>query len=304
MIKKIITYLGLVLLLVGCNQTQNNNTDKLKVTVTTPFLEDIVENVSGDIFSVDTIIPAGTDPHLYEAKSDDLSKLQNASLVLYHGLHFEGKMNSVLEKKGKSVTENFTSSDLDQMEEDGEKVVDPHFWFDISLYKKASENVAKELVKLSPENKKNIENKLKEYLVKLDKLDEENKSKLKSIPENSRYLVTPHDAFNYFARFYNFKVIAPQGVSTDSEVSNADIENTANLIVEHKIKAIFTETTTNPDRIEKLKQVVNSKNWDVKVVHGEDESLFSDSLAPKGKKGDNYIDMYRHNIDLIVSNIK
>ena len=122
--------------------------------------------------------------------------------------------------------------------------------------------------------------------------------------EISRYLITPHDAFNYFSRAYNIKVVAPQGVSTDSEVANKDIESTANFIVEHKVPAIFAESTTDPARMEKLKEMCKAKGFDVKVVSGDGNELFSDSLAPSGQDGDNYIDMYKHNVDLIVDNLK
>lgn len=47
------------------------------------------------------------------------------------------------------------------MEQDGEVVVDPHFWFNINLYKEATRNAAEDLEKLLPEEKENIEKKLK-----------------------------------------------------------------------------------------------------------------------------------------------
>ena len=79
---------------------------------------------------------------------------------------------------------------------------------------------------------------------------------------------------------------------------------TATYIVEHQVKAIFAETTTDPARMKKLKESCKAKGFDVKVVGGEGKELFSDSLAPKGQAGDTYIDMYRSNVDLIVSNLK
>ena len=117
-------------------------------------------------------------------------------------------------------------------------------------------------------------------------------------------MITPHDAFNYFSRRYGVEVVAPQGVSTDSEVANKDIDKTVDFIVEHKVKAIFAESTTDPARMEKLKEACMAKGFDVKVVSGEGNELFSDSLAPKGQSGDTYIDMYKHNVKLITENLK
>lgn len=291
---------------VGCGGTAGDKSPDAKktVTVTTSFLQDMTKTLAGDYVNVELIIPAGEDPHLYVAQPADLEKIKKADLLLYHGLHFEGKMAEVLEKKGVAVTKNFTDTNINYMEQDGKKIVDPHFWFDVALYKQATETAAAELIKLVPEHEKEIQENLKKYLAELDALDKEITEKIAQIPADQRNLVTPHDAFNYFSRRYHVNVIAPQGVSTDSEVANADIEKTANYIVDHKVKAVFAESTTNPERMKKLQEVCRTKGFDVEIVGGEGNELFSDSLAPAGEKGDTYITMYRSNVDLIVSHLK
>lgn len=286
------------------SDTSSNSTDKKVVTVTTSFLYDMVYQLAGDAVERKLIIPAGEDPHLYVAKPEDLKKIEEADLLLFHGLHFEGKMQEVLEKKGYAVASTFPEDKIGQMEEGGQTVIDPHFWFDIDLYKEATANAAAKLEELLPEKKDEIEQKKTAYLDELTKLDEENKAALNEIPEGSRYLITPHDAFNYFSRRYNIEVVAPQGVSTDSEVANKDIDKTVDFIVEHKVKAIFAESTTDPARMEKLKEACKAKGFDVKVVSGEGNELFSDSLAPEGQSGETYIDMYKHNVKLITENLK
>ena len=291
---------------VGCGGTAGDKSADAKktVTVTTSFLQDMTKTLAGDYVNVELIIPAGEDPHLYVAQPADLEKIKKADLLLYHGLHFEGKMAEVLEKKGVAVTKNFTDTNINYMEQDGKKIVDPHFWFDVALYKQATETAAAELIKLVPEHEKEIQENLEKYLAELDALDKEITEKIAQIPADQRNLVTPHDAFNYFSRRYHVNVIAPQGVSTDSEVANADIEKTANYIVDHKVKAVFAESTTNPERMKKLQEVCRTKGFDVEIVGGEGNELFSDSLAPAGEKGDTYITMYRSNVDLIVSHLK
>ena len=107
---------------------------KKTVTVTTSFLQDMTKQLAGDYVNIELIIPAGEDPHLYVAQPADLEKIKKADLLLYHGLHFEGKMAEVLEKKGVAVTKNFADANINYMEEDGKKIVDPHFWFDVALY--------------------------------------------------------------------------------------------------------------------------------------------------------------------------
>ena len=278
--------------------------DKPTVTTTTSFLYDMVYQLAGDKVNRELVIPAGEDPHVYVAKPQDLIKLEKADLVLYHGLHFEGRMVEALEKVGYPVSETFDESKIGEMDQDGKKVIDPHFWFDIDLYKEATQNASKKLIELLPDSKDEIEANTQAYLKQLDDLDQYVKEQIESIPEDQRYLITPHDAFNYFSRRYHIPVKAPQGVSTDSEVANADVEETVNFIVDHQVKAIFAESTTDPARMEKLKEACKAKGFDVEVVSGEGQELFSDSLAPEGQDGDNYIDMVRHNVDLITSHLK
>lgn len=305
--KKILLVLLSLLMLTACGKAKDTqmSSDKLKVTVTTSFLEDMVNVLAKDYVETTLIIPAGEDPHTYEAKPEDNGKLKNAELVLYHGLHFEGKMVELLKAvNGVEVTKSFDSKQLLTMEEDGTKITDPHFWFDVDLYKLATTEAAKALQEKITDHKDDIQKNLDAYLKQLDELKEYNKSELGSIPKESRILITPHDAFSYFSRQYDIEVKAPQGVSTDAELSTNEMAETAKFIVDHKVKAIFAESTTDPTRMEKLKESCKAKGFEVKVVKGEGQELFSDSLAPKGQQGDSYIEMVKHNVKLIVSNLK
>ena len=305
--KKILRFLFTLCLLTGSLAgiiPQVSAQDKPTVTVSTSFLYDMVTNLAGDLVTTELIIPTGEDPHLYEPRPQDLQKIKSADLVLYHGLHFEGKMADIFEPIGIAVTENFDVNKIGVMDDDSGVVVDPHFWFDIDLYQQATQRAAEALIELAPDHTDEINKHLEDYSLQLKDLDKEIKEKIALIPEESRYLITPHDAFNYFSRAYNIPVRAPQGVTTDSEVSNKDIDDTVDFIVEKKIKAIFAESTTDPARMEKLKEACAAKGFDVIVIRGEGNELFSDSLAPEGQKGDKYIEMYRHNVDLIVNNLK
>lgn len=275
-----------------------------KVVVTTSFLYDMAKQIAKDTVDVEMIIPAGEDPHLYVAKPEDFDKLSEADLVLYHGIHFEGKMVEALEQSGIAVSQNFPADKIGEMDEDGAMIMDPHFWFNLDLYKMAVDEAAAALIELKPENKADYEANRDAYKAELTELDNYIKEKMAMIPEESRYLITPHDAFNYFSAAYGIEVKAPQGVSTESEVSNQDIQETIDFIVEHKIKAVFAESTTDPARMKKLQEGAAAKGHEVKIVSGEGQELFSDSLAPEGHDGDTFVDMYRHNVDLIVENLK
>ncbi len=297
--------LVMVLLLVSCGDKANKNENgKKTVVATTTFVNDMVKELADDKVNIELIIPAGEDPHTYEAKPEDMKTLASGDLVLYHGLHFEGKMMDALEHSGKELARDFKPEELGQMTQDGEIIIDPHFWFDLKLYKKAFNVAAEELINLLPEDKEEIEKNRDAYLKELDELDDYVKTKIEEIPAERRYLITPHDAFSYFSRAYDIGVKAPQGVSTDSEVAISDMTETVDFIVDNEIKAIFAESTTDPARMRKLQEEVRSKGFNVKVVEGEGHELFSDSMAAEGQDCDTFSKMYKHNVDLMNENLK
>lgn len=43
----------------------------------------------------------GVDPHSYEPRESDVSRLMNADVVFYNGIHLEGKMADLLEESAK-----------------------------------------------------------------------------------------------------------------------------------------------------------------------------------------------------------
>ncbi len=311
---RLITVLTVLVLLSACAKLANTqesmestaaqSASKAKVVVTTSFLEDMVYQIAKDTVDISLIIPAGEDPHVYTAKPEDYEKLQQADLLLYHGLHFEGNMMDALEEKGVAVSAHFPQEKLGKMEEDGEVITDPHFWFDLSLYQMAVEEAAASLIALKPDMEKEYSANKEAYIAQLKELDIYIRENISAIPKESRYLITPHDAFNYFAANYDIEVKAPQGVSTESEVSAKDIQETVDFIVEHKVKAVFAESTTDPARMQKLQEAAAAQGHTVKIVSGEGQELYSDSLAPKGQEGDTFISMYKHNVDLIHQNLK
>lgn len=283
---------------------QSSETTKKKVAVTTSFLYDMVKEIAQDKVELALVIPAGADPHIYEPQVSDKEKIETADLVLYHGLHFEGKLSDILENKGVAVSKDFSKESILKMEEDGETVIDPHFWFNIPLYIQASKTAGESLAQLLPDDKAFIESNVKAYVAQLENLDKEIQESLSVLPKDKRFLVTPHDAFFYFASSYGFEVYAPQGVSTEAEADVKSIKETVDFIVKNEVKAIFAESTTNPENMMKLQEEAKRQGFEVKLVSGEGQELFSDSLAPEGEEGDSYIEMYKHNVRLIVENLK
>ncbi|RUY76281.1 metal ABC transporter substrate-binding protein, partial [Mesorhizobium sp. M7A.F.Ca.CA.001.09.2.1] len=125
------------------------------------------------------------------------------------------------------------------------------------------------------------------YTKKLDAVEGEVKAAIASIPESKRVVITSHDAFGYFEHAYGLTFLAPQGVSTDSEPSAADVAKLVNQVKQDKAAAIFVENITNPRLIEQIASETGIK------VGG---TLYSDALSQPDGPAATYIDMMHNNI--------
>ena len=190
--------------------------------------------------------------------------------------------------------------DKSLLHKEDENTYDPHVWFNTKFWAIQAKSVADKLSEILPESKDYFENNLQAYLKSLDEATEYIQAKINEIPEESRYLITAHDAFAYFAEQFGLQVKAIQGVSTDSEIGTKQIEDLANFIVEHNIKAIFVESSVNHKSIEALQEAVKAKGGNVEIG-GE---LYSDSMGDKENNTETYIKTIKANADTISNALK
>jgi manganese/zinc/iron transport system substrate-binding protein len=290
-------------LLSACTVNAPADDGKLSIVTTTGMITDVTRNIAGDKASVISLMGPGVDPHLYRASEGDVSRLMNADIIFYNGLHLEAKMAEIFEnmesKKTVAVAESIpTDALLSPPEFQG--LHDPHVWFDVSLWAIAAGNVRDELIAIDPANEEHYRSNADSYLAKLTALHEDVKQKAAQIPQDQRVLITAHDAFNYFGKQYGFEVKGLQGISTASEAGAQDVQNLARFISDRKIKAIFVESSVPERNILAVKEAVSARGWNV-AIGG---SLFSDAMGDEGTLEGTYIGMITHNIDTITSALK
>src|SRR5690606_19555347 len=103
------------------------------------------------------------------------------------------------------------------------------------LWMTVAETIAKAIIEQAPDREKEIRLNLEYFHGKLRMLHQNIDIALGPVPEQSRVLVTAHDAFGYFGQRYNMEVRGLQGVSTASEAGARDVQELANFITERKI---------------------------------------------------------------------
>lgn len=296
----------LVLSLAGCKTNSKKETNgKLNIVTTTTMITDLLQNVGGDAVNVVGLMGSGVDPHLYKASEGDVTKLVNADIVFYGGLHLEGKLVSVFEKMEKTGKKTVAVSNaINEKELIGSEYFasnyDPHIWFNVDFWKQITSYVAQELIKVDPENATVYKENSKVYIEKLNALDADIKATIDQLPVEKRILVTAHDAFSYFGKSYGFQVVGLQGLSTATEAGVQDVQELSQFIIEKQVKSIFVESSVPKRTIEALQASVQSTGFNV-TIGG---TLFSDALGDMGTKEGTYIGMFTYNVTTIVTALK
>jgi len=302
--KNILPVLFAIIILASCNDEKKNANGKLNIVTTTTMITDLVKNIGGDSVNLQGLMGSGVDPHLYKASEGDVSKLTNADVVFYSGLHLEGKLVDVFEKMGRKTNTIALAEVLDKNKLIGSEYFasnfDPHIWFNIQYWKQLTNSLTEELSKLDPNNTSYFEANKTAYLKKLDILENDIKKTIATLPEEKRVLVTAHDAFNYFGEAYGFEVVGLQGLSTATEAGVQDVQNLAKLIIDKKVQAIFVETSVPKRTIEALQQAVLSKGFQVEIGG----TLYSDALGNAGTEEGTYLGMFRYNVKTIVEGLE
>ncbi|MCK7589620.1 zinc ABC transporter substrate-binding protein [Subsaxibacter sp. CAU 1640] len=302
--KNILYILFICSVFLGCKKESNSN-GKLNIVTTTTMITDLVKNIGGDHINVKGLMGSGVDPHLYKASEGDVTKLVEADIIFYNGLHLEGKLVEVFEKMERSgKTPIALAEELDKSTLIGSDYFasnyDPHVWFNIDYFKTFAKKVTAVLSEKDPTNATNYADNEAAYLSKLDALQTTINSTIQTLPKDKRILVTAHDAFNYFGKNYGFEVVGLQGLSTATEAGVQDVQKLAAFIIEKQVNAIFVESSVPKRTIEALQAAVESKGHEV-AIGG---TLYSDALGTAGTTEGTYIGMFEYNVNTIVNALK
>ncbi|QDT63479.1 metal ABC transporter solute-binding protein, Zn/Mn family [Calycomorphotria hydatis] len=285
----------------GCQRTQpgeESEQGKYVIVTTTGMVTDLAKAVAGEHANVKSLMGPGIDPHLYQPSRGDALALQQADVVFYSGLNLEGQMSQILDsiadgdKPIQAVTAGISHDKLFSDDASGSHAMqDPHVWMDVSMWRDCLSTVEDTLVKYDPDHAEDYQANAAAYRSQLDQLHQYVTDVIASIPADQRYLVTAHDAFEYFGRAYNIEVRAVQGITTESEAGIADINELVDFIVKQKIPTVFVESTISARNVEALIEGAGSRG--VKVSLGPE--LYSDAMGKEGTYEGTYIGMIDHN---------
>lgn len=280
---------------------------KVKVLSTTCMLSDLVSKVGGEFVDSMCLIGSELDPHSYQLVKGDDEKLSCADIIFYNGLGLEHgpSLRQYIENSDKAVG---VGDEIARLYKERiltfEGQADPHIWTDISLWAKALPFIVKQLSKCDSSHAEIYRLNAEKFQKELEEAHDYVKLLITSIPESNRYLVTSHDAFNYFTKAYlatpeeiesnswSKRFQAPEGLAPDSQLSSSHIQQILEHLIKYQIHILFPESNVSKDSIRKLIQAGSDKGVDLAI---SDTELYGDAMGPKGSDAETYIGMITHN---------
>jgi len=272
--------------------------DRLNVIATFSILGDIVQNVGGDRVEVTMLVGPDGDAHVFQPAPADARRVAAARLVFVNGLGLEGWLPRLVQATGGKAQIVTLSKGVKPIREKGHahghshghghgEGLDPHAWQDVANTKIYVANIRDALIGADPQGRDIYQARANAYLAELDKLDADIRKTISAIPEASRRIITTHDAFGYFTRAYALRFIAPQGVSTEAEISSRDVARIIRQIKAEKITAIFIESAADERIMNQIAKETGAR------IGGR---IYADALTAKDGPAPTYVAMMRHNL--------
>ena len=276
--------------------SSSETTDSVILTSTT-FLADITRNVAGERLTVESLLPAGADPHSYQPTPRDVTKIVQSKLLIINGAEYEHFLEPLLENAEGEREVIEASAGLNPGTDAGnEHGVDPHLWLDPNNVVTYVENIREALTHFDPDGAALYKSNADAYMAQLTDLDVWIKEQVSQIAPEKRLLVTNHEALGYFADRYGFTVIGAivPGVSSDASASAQQMAALIDQIKASGASALFLDEAEN---LALAQQIADETG--VKVI----EDLHLESLTD-GPPAATYIDMMKHNVTQIVDALK
>lgn len=294
-----------ILLLSACgNPDPALNAGHITVLATTSIVADVVNQIAGGAVQVDTLIPAGSDPHAFEPAPQDMAKAASAAAIFANGAGLEEFLSNFLENADAAdrvvdLSEAIPLLDFNSTGDEHENDVneshngDPHVWTDPNNILLWVDKIESTLSALDPSHSATFAANADTYRQQLRELDAWIRSQVSLIPPEDRLLVTDHQVFGYFAAQYGFKQIGAilPAYSTLSMPTAQELAQLEDAMRSAGVQVILVGETVNPNLAERV-----AEDTGVQLVY-----IYTGSLSSADGPAATYLDYMRHNVSQMIT---
>ena len=176
--------------------------------------------------------------HDYSVTTNDMKKLSDAQVFVASGAGMESFLDKIIAQHPNLKIIQL-SGGISLIKSKGDEGDNPHVWVSISNVMIQVKNLGKAMAEIDPVHKELYANNTAAYLVKLENLSQKMHSELGCY--RRRAIITFHEAFSYFAREFDFNIVAVIEREPGSEPSARELADTVELVKKNGIHELFSE---------------------------------------------------------------
>ncbi len=286
-------------------------------------LEWAAARVGGERVDVTSLTPPGAEAHDLELTPQDVGAVADADLVVYLAGFQPAVDGAAGAEAGDRAWDAGTAADLtlttehdhageehageehageehageehageehadeEHAGEDGEEVVDPHFWLDPVRLAAVGDALAEEFAALDPDGADGYARNAAALRADLEQLDGEMQAGLANCATTT--LVTSHDAFGYLGERYGLEVVGISGLSPSQEPAADQLAEIAALVRDDGITTVYTETLVDPAVAETVAAEAGADTAVLDPIEGLTEE----------SAGEDYLEVMRTNLAVL-----
>ena len=290
-----------VLSLISSGCTQKSSTDqfikdKPEVLTTFTVLADLARNVAGDRLKVRSIVKPGSEIHGYQPTPSDIEQASSADLIIENGLGLELWARKFTASAGNIPT--ITLSDgmepLLIAEDAYAGKPNPHAWMSPQRTMAYVDQLEQAFVQLDPAGADQFKANAVAYKQSLQRLDQELRSSLETIPTERRVLVSCEGAFTYLASDYGLEEAYLWPVNAESQVTPKRMARLIKTVRDRRIPAVFCESTVS-DKAQKQVAAESGARFG--------GTFYVDSLSKADGPAPTLLKLQRHNVALLINGL-
>ena len=282
------------MLLAGCGSAGGRDEGDRPVVLTTfTVLQDIAQNVAWEHLRVESITKPGAEIHGYEPTPGDVAKASEADLILDNGLYLEAWFGQFVETA--DVPHAVVSDGVEALDIAGDAgTPNPHAWMSPEAAQVYVDNMVTAFSELDPEHAEDFAANAEGYSRQLQQIHDELVETVGALPENERALVTCEGAFSYLARDVGLEEHYIWPVNAEQQATPQQIAAVIETVDEQDIPAVFCESTVSDAPMQQVVEATGARFGG---------TLYVDSLSQEGGPVPTYLDLLRHDADVIVEGL-
>ncbi len=259
---------------------------KFKVVTTFTILQDMAQNVAGDVAEVVSITKPGAEIHGYQPTPQDIVRASEGDLILYNGMNlelwFEQFINNLGDMPSAVLTDGIEPMSIAEGEYGGKP--NPHGWMGLDNAIIYVDNIRDALSKYDSDNANVYAANAETYKQQIRDTVGPLRERILALPEEDRWLVSCEGAFSYLAKDFGLKELYLWPINADQTGTPQQVRKVIDGVRDNNIQAVFCESTVNQAPAEQVARETGATYGGM---------LYVDSLTEADGPVPTYLDLLR-----------